>query len=69
MFGHGNNSVYSLTPVGIVLKGDINLLLKNVACLNQPNTEYCLFTSTGILSEDGGFHKKKYLYSPGKSYE
>ena len=58
VFGHENNSVYSLTPVGIVLKGDINLLLKNVACLNQPNTEYCLFTSTGILSEDGGFYKK-----------
>ena len=58
VFGHENNSVYSLTSVGIVLKGDINLLLKNVACLNQPNTEYCLFTSTGILSEDGGFYKK-----------
>ena len=69
VFGHENNSVYSLTPVGIVLKGDINLLLKNVACLNQPNTEYCLFTSTGILSEDGGFNKKNYLYSPGKSSE
>ena len=57
VFGHGKNSVYSLTPVGVVLKGDVHLLTKNVSCLSQPDTEYCLLTSSSMISEDGGFFK------------
>ena len=57
VFGHEGNSVYSLTPVGVVLKGDVNLLIKNVSCLSQPDTEYCLFASSGEVLEEGGFFK------------
>ena len=57
VFGHESNSVYSLTPVGVVLKGDITLLSKNVSCISQPSTEYCLLTSNSIHTEEGGFFK------------
>ena len=60
VFGHDRNSVYSVTPVGVVLKGDINLISKNVACISQPSTEYCLMSS-GITTEEAGFFKKPIL--------
>ena len=53
LFGLNRNSMFSITPVGVLLKGDVETLGRNVSLLSRPKTEYCLFSSIGDSS--GGF--------------
>ena len=55
VFGHNHNSIYSVISAGIILKGDVGLLKKNVSSLHRPQAEYCLLSSCSGAAEKGGF--------------
>mgnify|MGYP000654560869 CR=1 FL=1 len=54
VFGHENTSVYVRTPSGIVLKGDIDTLLKDVELLAYENIQECnntVLTATDFIGD------------------